>query len=236
MKRLQTEELEREKLYRERQEAHLFMNVKVVNTETFKQYGSTDLADFGSDAKPEEGAAWNYRVKRTMQLKEFLEVVGKDMKEDARKLRAWIMVNRQNKTVRPDIPMTNLEASMEALFTRVNNQREAVLRVWIEVAPEVDAEGNGIFPKSDHLLLFLKCFDVQTQTLCGAGQVYLQKDKKVDDLVPTILQRMGWGEKLRSDEKVFMWEVSIVRSWGFPGLSQGSWYTDRAAGDQADDD
>ncbi|MBE3048364.1 hypothetical protein IMZ48_38845 [Candidatus Bathyarchaeota archaeon] len=139
------------------------------------------------------------------------------MGEDARKLRAWIMVNRQNKTVRPDIPMTNLDASMEALFTRVNNQRDAVLRVWVEVAPEVDAEGNGVFPKSDHLLLFLKCFDVESQTLHGACQVYLQKDKKVDDLVPTILQKMGWGEKLKSDEKVFMWEVRIISA--YPGDS-----------------
>lgn len=209
MKRLETEELEREKLYRERQEAHLFMNVKVVNIETFRQYGATDLADFSPEAKTAEGAPWNYRVKRTMQLREFLELVGKDMKEDPKRLRVWIMVNRQNKTVRPDIPMTNLEASMEALFTRANNQREAVLRIWVEVASEVDAEGYGVFPKNDHLLLFLKCFDVHSQTLRGAGQVYLQKDKKVDDLVPLILQKMGWGEKLRSDERVFMWEVRI---------------------------
>ena len=208
MERIETEEVERERLYRERQEAHLFMNVKVVNTETFKNYGGTDLAELAPDAKAADGAPWNYRVKRTMQLKEFLEVVGKDMGEDARKLRAWIMVNRQNKTVRPDMPVPNLDSSMEALFTRVNNQREAVLRVWVEVATEVDAEGNGVFPKNDHLLLFLKCFDIQSQTLRGVGQVYLQKDKKVDDLIPTILQRMGWGEKLRSDERVFMWEVS----------------------------
>ncbi|SPN97218.1 probable ubiquitin-specific processing protease 21 [Cephalotrichum gorgonifer] len=204
--RLESEEMEREKLYREQQEAHLFMNVKVVNPETFKNYGATDLASFDADAKADEGASWNYRVKRAMLLKEFLEMVGKGLGEDPKKLRAWIMVNRQNKTVRPDVPVTNLEASMETLYSRVNNQREAALRLWVEVASEVDAEGNGIFPKNDHLLLFLKCFDIQTQTLRGAGQVYIHKDKKVDDIVPAIMQRMGWGEKLRSDERVFMWE------------------------------
>src|SRR5690554_5493962 len=104
--------------------------------------------------------------------------------------------------------MVNLEASMEALYSRVNNQREAALRVWLEVAEEVDAEGNGVFPKSDHLLLFLKCFDLQSQTLRGVGQAYIHKDKKVDDIIPAIMQRMGWGEKLRSDERIFMWEVS----------------------------
>lgn len=184
------------------------MNVKVVNNETFKHFGATDLAHFDADSKAVEGAPWNYRIKRTMLLKDFLEVVGKDMGEDARKLRAWIMVNRQNKTVRPDMPMTNLDASMEALFARVNSQRETALRIWVETAQEVDAEGNGVFPKNDHLLLFLKYFEVQNQALRGAGQVYIHKDKKVDDLVPAIMQKMGWGEKLRSDERVFMWEVS----------------------------
>jgi ubiquitin carboxyl-terminal hydrolase 7 len=48
------------------------------------------------------------------------------------------------------------------------------------------ASGNSF------ILLFLKHFDVQTQTLRGAGHVYIRKLEKVSELAGPILKLMDW--------------------------------------------
>jgi len=213
----------KELLRKERQEAHLYMNVKVITPQTFRKYGGTDLAHFDADPKTDDSAPRHYRVKRTLVLEDFVAQIGQDMGENPKKLRLWVMVNRQNKTVRPDVPVLDLQPTVEDLYHRVNSHRDPALRLWVEVAEEVDAEGNGVFPaynvsggpaiihKSDVILLFLKCFDLPAQTLHGVGQIYIGRDKKVDDITPHILRLMGWGDKVPSDERIFLWEVSLIQ-------------------------
>jgi ubiquitin carboxyl-terminal hydrolase 7 len=90
--------------------------------------------------------------------------------------------------------------------------------VWAEVAEEVNADGepiwpsyqsqpNGVIVKNDTILLLLKHFDIDAQTLRGVGHVYISKEKKVEELLPMILKKMGWGEKLPAEEKLLLWEV-----------------------------
>jgi ubiquitin carboxyl-terminal hydrolase 7 len=111
----------------------------------------------------------------------------------------------------------DLRPTVEETYSRSAAHRDPALRVWVEVAEEVNAEGDAIWPtyqgqtngvvvKNDLILLFLKWFDVEAQRLQGVGHVYISKEKKVEELVPTIMKRMGWGEKLPSDEKIMLWE------------------------------
>lgn len=140
------------------------------------------------------------------------------MGKDPKHIRLWIMVNRQNKTIRPDQPVSNYRLSVEETYTRAAAHRDQALRVWVEVAEEINADGeavwptypelpNGVVVKNDLILLFLKWFDVETQSLKGIGHIYMSKERKVEDLVPVIMKKMGWGEKLPSDEKIQLWEV-----------------------------
>jgi ubiquitin carboxyl-terminal hydrolase 7 len=110
--------------------------------------------------------------------------------------------------------------TIEDSYARATALRDNALRVWAEVAEEVSADGEAIWPtyqsqpnglivKNDLILLFLKCFDVESQTLRGIGHVYISKEKKVEELVPHIMRKMGWGEKLPSDEKIMLWEVCV---------------------------
>lgn len=128
------------------------------------------------------------------------------------------MVNRQNKTIRPDQPVMDLRPTIEETYNRAAAHRDQALRVWVEVAEEVNEEGEAIWPtyqgqsagvivKNDLILLFLKWFDIESQTLRGVGHVYISKEKKVEDLVPIIMKRMKWGDKLPSDERIQLWEV-----------------------------
>lgn len=130
------------------------------------------------------------------------------------------MVNRQNRTTRPDQPVMDRRPTVEDILRRSATVRDPSLRVWVEQAEEVDENGDAIWPsyqgvapqapKSTPLiLLFLKYFDTEAQTLKGAGTIYISPDKKVDEMVPMIRQKMGWGEKGSGEEKLLLWEVSF---------------------------
>lgn len=216
----------REVRRREQREAHLYMQAKVITQETFSRYGGTDLCSFDANPELDAAAPRAYRIRRAMSVQDFVAQVAADLGQDPRKVRLWLMVNRQNKTVRPDQPIMDLRPTVEEVYARSAAHRDTSLRVWAEVADEVDADGEAVWPsfqsqapgvvaKNDNLLLLLKYFDVDGQTLSGVGHVYVGKESKVEELVPLILKKMGWGDNLPADEKLMLWEVrKSTRGWG----------------------
>ncbi|KAI2777264.1 cysteine proteinase [Daldinia loculata] len=238
-KHLDEEAAAREAKRREREEQHLKLPVKVITEDTFKRHGSTDLTNFDSNPAEDPAAPRFFAPAKTTNIPDFIE---KFLVEDTRlntkldpkldpelypkvypkldpkRIRLWIMVNRQNKTTRPDQPIMNTEAKLGELYTNmIAANRDCALRLWAEVADEVDAEGQAIWPtyqgntndvivKNDLILLFLKHFDAERQILEGVGHIYVSREKKVEDLVPVIAKKMGWGDKLPSGEQLAMWE------------------------------
>jgi ubiquitin carboxyl-terminal hydrolase 7 len=155
-----------------------------------------------------------------MTMQDVVNMIAADIEQDPKRVRLWIMVNRQNKTIRPDQPVMDLRPTIEETYTRAAAHRDQALRVWVEVAEEVASDGtvnwpthqglpNGVVVKNDLILLFLKCFDADAQTLRGIGHVYISKEKRVEELIPIIMKKMGW-EKLSSDEKIQLWEVRNI--------------------------
>ncbi|KAK8058688.1 ubiquitin carboxyl-terminal hydrolase [Apiospora phragmitis] len=218
-KRLEEEAAAREAKRKEREEQHLYQMVKVVNEDTFKHHGSTDLTYFDGDAKVDAAAPRSYKINKKTSMEEVLSIIGEDINQDPRRIRLWLMVNRQNKTTRPDQPIMDLKPTVGETYTRTaSSSRDNALRVWAEVAEEVDDQGEAIWPTyqsnangvvvktTDLILLFIKCFDAEKQTLLGVGHVYASKEKKVEDLVPAICKKMGWGDKLPAGEQLAMWE------------------------------
>ena len=176
-----------------------------------------DLAVFDANPETDPAAPRNYRVLRATKMEDIVAQVATDINTDPKRVRLWVMVNRQNKTTRPDQPIMDTSHTIEETFIKTGNaHRETIFRLWAETAEEVDASGNPLWPtytasangalKTDIILLLLKCFDPEAQTLRGVGHAYISKDKKVEDLVPLILKKMGWGEKLPPDDKVSLWE------------------------------
>ncbi|KAL6910991.1 putative ubiquitin hydrolase [Trichoderma evansii] len=207
----------REARRREQKEAHLFMMAKVITNDTFAKYGGTDLCVFDPISETDPASPKLYRIRRAMPMHEFVAQVAADMGQDPARVRLWLMVNRQNKTIRPDQPIMDLRPTVEEIFSRSAAHRDTSLRVWAEVASDTNENGepvwasyqsqpNGVVVKNDTILLLLKNFDIEKQTLEGVGHIYISKERRVDELVPMILQKMGWGEKLPSDEKLLMWE------------------------------
>ncbi|KAF2816307.1 cysteine proteinase [Mytilinidion resinicola] len=188
-----------EKKRKEREEAHLFMEIQVGSEENFKAYQGFDIVPWKSDDS--SALPKSYRIRRTTTVAEFAKVVADDLDVDADMLRPWVMVNRQNGTVRPDVPITFPDMSVEEASSKYGN-KTSNFRLWMEKADGRDGEGNAVFKEKSvdirnaqsnrPLMLFLKHFDVDAQTLYGVGNFYAAFQDRVCDLSPAILKMMSW--------------------------------------------
>jgi ubiquitin carboxyl-terminal hydrolase 7 len=214
-KRLDEEAAEREARRKEREESHLYLSVRVVTDDTYRAYGGTDLTVFDAKHDVDPAAARSYRLLRKSTVKELAARVGQDTGCDPSRIRLWCMVNRQNKTVRPDTPILDADSTLEETHLKMSGNKQQELRLWAEIAEEVTPQGEAIWPtyqnvqngttgppKTDLIVLFLKYFNVEEQSLAGVGHIYISKEKKVEELVPAILKKMQWPEKLPNGERL----------------------------------
>jgi ubiquitin carboxyl-terminal hydrolase 7 len=189
-----------EKRRKEREEAHLYMEIQAATEENFRAHQAFDIVQFKGETNL-PSVPRSYRVLRSMRLGEFMENIAKDLQLDHDFLRPWAMVNRQNATVRPDQPMSYYDMSVEEASIKYGT-KSANFRIWIEKCPEKDAQGKAVWgdAQSDPhapantrpILLFLKYFDVEAQMLRGIGHFYASPQDKVSDIAPQILKLMDW--------------------------------------------
>ena len=144
-----------------------------------------------------EAAPKSHRVLKSSTLGDFTKILAENMQLPAEQLRLWVMVNRQNKTIRPDQPLPDLEMSIDECHTKFGT-RDKNFRLWVETASQFQ-DGKPYWSdtqtpsgNSQPVLVFLKYFDAEKQTLKGVGHVYIKKQAKVADIVPLIQQLMGW--------------------------------------------
>lgn len=194
--RLTEERAELERRKKEREEAHLFLNVHLISDQTFKNHHSFDLTTW--DAEPSDPAAPQvHRVRRAMTVSEFAGQIARERGLDAEQVRFWVMVSRQNKTSRPDQPLRDPHMTIEEAWNRFGS-KGAPFRLWAE-ACEKGEDGKPAWPEPSPtaatnvpILVFLKYFDVKAQTLTGVGHVYVRKHGKVSDIIGQILDLMKW--------------------------------------------
>lgn len=213
-KQLNEEKALMERKRKEREEQHLYMQMGVVTDENFKAFQGFDLCAWegvepGSDAAPK-----TYRILRTSTIADFIKTVAADKKLPAEQVRLWVLVNRQNKTTRPDQPIQSSDMTVDEAFTKYGS-RDKAFRFWLEVAKTVE-DGKPVWPDAPALdrsnapiLIFLKYFDAEAQSLKGVGHIYAKKHSKVGDMVPSILQLMGWSSGSTTTPTLALYEVSI---------------------------
>jgi ubiquitin carboxyl-terminal hydrolase 7 len=178
---------------KEREEQHLYLQVDLISDESFKCHHGFDLTY--SDMDPDDPAAPKMlRVLRTMKIGQFIQQIADDKGLLPEQIRLWAMVNRQNKTVRPDQPIRDLNMSLQEAATRYGS-KGTDFRIWYEtkeVGPEGKVSWQETQPGNGYILVFLKHFDVAAQDLVGVGHVFVKKTSKVEELAPTILDLMSW--------------------------------------------
>lgn len=192
-----------EKRRKDREEAHLYMSVHVASEKNFQSYTGTDLIPWTSEDETDPATPYTYRLLRSMTVADFTEYVSKQLNVEADLVRPWVMVNRQNGTVRPDHPLVwpsmTLQEAADKFSTRNSGFRvfmeetqrdEGAAPIWPSDPPATNGAGAPPAPKP--IIIFLKYFDIEKQQLKGMGHVYMSPNDKVIELATPILQMMGW--------------------------------------------
>jgi ubiquitin carboxyl-terminal hydrolase 7 len=185
---------------RDKEEAHLYMDISVASNNNFQHHQGIDIVpNVKTDLVDPAAMPRLYREKKKLPFAGLVRRIASDLGVDADMLRVWSMVGRQNSTVRPDHPITPTNLTVEEAFAKYGNKQ--AFRLWVEVADEKTGDGKVVFanerikvtrPGDKAILLFLKHFDVDKQTLYGVGQFYCAWYDKVSEIGPDILKLMNW--------------------------------------------
>lgn len=188
--RLEEERLAMEARKREREEQHLYLTTKIITEDTFKAHQGFDMATFEERNLPASDLP-SFRVLKNEPYLTFKQRLAQEYGVSPDSFRLWVMVNRQNKTVRPDtvVPENDPNLTLEMVRDRMAS-RQNDLRLFLEpVTPDMRSQGDAEPP----LMILLKYFDVSRQTLTGVGRIYARRNQKVSDLVPTVNELMRWA-------------------------------------------
>ncbi|KAB8360728.1 hypothetical protein FH972_024463 [Carpinus fangiana] len=209
------EKAELDRKRKEREEAHLYQQVYFGTDEEFNAHQGHDIFPMVTAqtiANPLPGSPRFHRVLKTMEVSDLTKLIATEIGVDEDLVRPWAMVGRQNLTLRPDTPLVAPDLRLEDTPSRF--QAKIPLRYWVEVTqrrPDGTPDFHPIETLSTDknidapILLFLKQFDPLKQNLSGHGHVFISRTKKIQDLGPIILERMGWPE----GTKIQLFEVKV---------------------------
>ncbi|XP_064631404.1 ubiquitin carboxyl-terminal hydrolase 7-like isoform X2 [Lineus longissimus] len=187
IQRLQEEKRLEAQKRKERNEAHLYMQVNVATEDHFDGHQGNDLFDH------EKAAYRQFKIKKTSSLAEFMGILSENLKYPVQQLRPWPFTYRQNQTYRPGIidVETSLDRSIQEIADNDNPWTIFVQTLdpesLIDKLPVFDKESR----KRGDVLLFFKRYDPKTKSISYCGHMCLSITTRVSDLVPVLCQRGG---------------------------------------------
>ncbi|KAG6878712.1 hypothetical protein C0993_011527 [Termitomyces sp. T159_Od127] len=208
-RRLDEERLQMEAKKKEREEQHLFLTAKVITDETFSKHEGFDLASFDEKNWPPSDLP-SFRVLKQETYTTFKSRVAQHFNFPESQIRLWVLVNRQNKTVRPDAHIPENEPALTVEVIRNNMAaRQNDLRLYLDVITDPTKPD----PPPQSIMIFLKHFDTSKQTLYGVGKTYMLRTSKVGDLVAIINERMRWtpGTPLKLFEEIKPGMIELMK-------------------------
>jgi len=183
--RLDAEREQLEAKRRERDEQHLYLTAKVITDDIFTRHEGFDLASFDERNLPATELP-TFRIMKTETFAVFKQRIAAYFKLSERDFRLWVLVNRQNKTIRPDVPIHDSDNNQTMDNIRNNMAARATdLRLYLDYNPD-HSRFNALHadPNNPPIMIFLKWFNVDQQRLIGQGKVFVQKTQKIQELVP----------------------------------------------------
>ena len=96
---------------KEREEQHLFLTAKVITDDTFSKHEGFDLASFDEKNWPPSDLP-SFRVLKQETYSVFKSRIAHHFNFNENQIRLWVLVNRQNKTVRPDTHIPDSESTL----------------------------------------------------------------------------------------------------------------------------
>lgn len=151
---------------REREEQHLFLTAKVclvnlscrllfiflsqvITDDTFAQHEGFDLATFDEKNWPPSDLP-SFRVLKQENYSTFKTRVARHFNYPENQIRLWVLVNRQNKTVRPDTPIPENEPALSLFLSFFSSSTSLT---FLPLAVEVIR--NNMAARQNDLRLYL---------------------------------------------------------------------------------
>ncbi|XP_013909106.1 PREDICTED: ubiquitin carboxyl-terminal hydrolase 7-like [Thamnophis sirtalis] len=189
VERLQEEKRIEAQKRKERQEAHLYMQVQIVTEDQFCGHQGNDMYD-------EEKVKYTvFKVLKNSTLTEFVQNLSQTMGFPQDQIRLWPMQARSNGTKRP--AMLDNEADGNKTMIELSDN-ENPWTIFLEtVDPEMAATGATLpkFDKDHDVMLFLKMYDPKTRSLNYCGHIYTPISCKIRDLLPVMCERAGFPQE-----------------------------------------
>jgi ubiquitin carboxyl-terminal hydrolase 7 len=127
--RLEEEKRQAEQKLKETEEQKLYSTVKVslyylkgcslsfwlaqmITEQSFHQHEGFDLATFDDNKSSPPSGLLTFRVLKQDPYSKFKAQVAEKMNLPVGSVRLWVMANRQNKTIRPDVPIPDNDTGL----------------------------------------------------------------------------------------------------------------------------
>lgn len=94
----------------------MYLTAKVITDDSFSKHQGFDLAAFEDKTWPSSDLA-TFRVLKQELYTVFKGRVANHFNLPDQQIRLWVLVNRQNKTVRPDIAVPETDPNLSKLWT-----------------------------------------------------------------------------------------------------------------------
>ncbi|KAJ3105715.1 hypothetical protein HDU97_007692 [Phlyctochytrium planicorne] len=209
--RLEHERAISEQKRKEKEEQHLYLNVKVLLDEQIRDHPGFDLCNFDDKSYPITPLP-SFKVKKDETLLSFKQTLSESISVPVERIRLWTMVGRQNKTVRPDTALQEAdnEKTMDAVKERFI-KAPPEFRLYAEV---IEGHPSQAKLETEGIVIFLKYYDPVLSKIEYAGRVYVpNKAAKIQDFVQVMLDRRGLapGTPLKLYEEIKPGMVEVLK-------------------------
>ncbi|XP_018496359.1 ubiquitin carboxyl-terminal hydrolase 7 [Galendromus occidentalis] len=183
MDRLQEEKQVEAQRRKERNEAHLYMQVQVVLEEHFFVHQGTDLID------PDKCQYRNFKVRKTSTLSELIELIANQLGYPVAGIRPWQMSIRTNQTLRP----TELDESEYSRHIQDISDQSGSWTLFIEtINPENNEMALPFYDRETDVLMFFKLYDPYEKRLSYIGHQYTPTRTRLRDLICDLNKKAGF--------------------------------------------
>lgn len=184
IERLQEERRQEALRRKERNEAHLYMNVQIVTEDHFAGHQGNDLFD------QEKINFRVFRVKKVATLRELMEILSEQMKYPISMIRPWPITYRTNQTCRP--LALDMELDLDKTIIDLADNANPWTLFLETVQPDSGRDHLPDFDKESDVLLFFKLYDPKNKRISYCGHTYMSIAAKAKELVPILNEKAGF--------------------------------------------
>ncbi|KAJ3031740.1 UNVERIFIED_CONTAM: hypothetical protein HDU68_000675 [Siphonaria sp. JEL0065] len=212
--RFEEERIANEQRRKDREEQHLFLNVKYITDEDLSKHRGFDLCNLDDKSLPLSQVK-SIKVKKDEKLARFKQQLAETLSVPVEKVKIWTLVHRQNKTIRVDALVKDEDKTIEQIRDSLKINSELRLYIDTEDLPK---------PEPDSVLIFIKRYDPLSGKIHFAGKSYFSRSQIIKDALPEILDLAGLQGNVKLFEEVkpsMIDPLDTSRSFGLAELGTG---------------